>query len=277
MRPVNSLLDAKQLAMRDTRIEENFVQVPGGSVFVRKWTPDTVSASSPLVLLHDSLGSVDLWHDFPIELAYSLSRPIIAYDRLGFGKSTARSSLPSVDFIGEEAEIFFPAVRNALGISNFSLFGHSVGGAMAIMIAASQNAKCDLVVTESAQAFVEQRTLAGILAAKEQFSRPEQLNKLGKWHGDKAKWVLDAWTQIWLSPEFACWSLDPYLGKVHCPVLAIHGDSDEYGSLEFPNRIVRGVQGPSQLAIIKSCGHIPHREQQDQVLQLVSSFMATSP
>ena len=148
---------------------------------------------------------------------------------------------------------------------------------MAITIAASQSANCDSVVTESAQAFVEQRTLAGILAGKEQFSHPEQFNRLAKWHGDKAKWVLDAWTEIWLSPAFASWSLDPYLGKVQCPVLAIHGDSDEYGSREFPNRIVSGVQGPSQLAIIKSCGHIPHREQQDQVLSLVSGFMATLP
>lgn len=260
--------------MGNTRIEDNFIHVPGGSVFVRTWTPDAVFANSPLVLLHDSLGCVGLWRDFPDELARRLRRPVIAYDRLGFGKSTALSDLPSVDFIGEEAAVFFPAIRDALGITRFSLFGHSVGGAMAVMIAASQSADCEAVVTESAQVFVEQRTRDGILAAKEQFNRPEQLNKLIKWHGDKAQWVLDAWTETWLSPAFASWSLDPYLGRVRCPVLAIHGDLDEYGSLEFPARIVRGVGGPSQMAILEGCGHVPHREQQEQVLELVAGFMA---
>ena len=260
--------------MRNTRIEESFVHVPGGRMFVRKWTPDAVFVGSPLVLLHDSLGSVDLWRDFPDKLAQNLSRPVIAYDRLGFGRSTARSGLPPVEFIEEEAGVFFPAVRNALGISGFSLLGHSVGGAMALMIAASHDTHCDLVVTESAQALVEPLTLAGILAAKEQFRCPEQFSKLVRWHGDKARWVLDAWIQTWLSPAFACWSLDPYLGNVRCPVLVIHGDSDEYGSSASPIRIASGVQGPSQTAILERCGHVPHREHQDQVVQLVSSFMA---
>lgn len=262
--------------MNNSKIEETFVAVPGGSIYVRSWCPETISTDAPMVLLHDSLGCVDLWRDFPGELALSLQRPIIAYDRLGFGKSTARSGLPSVNFIREEAEIYFPAVRNALGFTNFSLFGHSVGGAMAIIIAAEQGASCDLVVTESAQAFVEQRTREGIIAAKELFQGPAQLNKLTKWHGDKAQWVLDAWTETWLSAEFSSWSLEPWLGKFFCPVLAIHGDLDEYGSLEFPRRIVSGVQGPSQMAILEKCGHVPHREQQEKVLQLVSSFIAMS-
>lgn len=263
--------------MRNMGIEESFIHVPGGRLFVRQWTPEAVSAGSPVVLLHDSLGSVDLWRDFPDKLAQSLSRPVIAYDRLGFGRSTARSGLPSADFIEEEAGIFFPAVRGALGISGFSLLGHSVGGAMALMIAASQSTHCDLVVTASAQALVEPRTRKGILAAQEQFRCPEQFGKLVKWHGDKAKWVLDAWIQTWLSPAFASWSLDPCLGKVRCPVLVIHGDSDEYGSSASPIRIAGGVQGPSQMAILERCGHVPHREHQDQVVRLVSSFMAKAP
>lgn len=262
--------------MQKTNIEEVFVTVPGGSIYVRKWTPETVTTDAPMVLLHDSLGCVELWRDFPEALALTLQRPVVAYDRLGFGKSTARSGLPSVDFIGEEAEIYFPAVRAALGIDRFSLFGHSVGGAMVIMVAAAHGAGCDLVITESAQAFVEPRTREGIIAAKELFQSPGQLNKLTRWHGDKARWVLDAWTETWLSPAFDSWSLEPYLSRVSCPVLAIHGDLDEYGSLEFPRRIAGGVQGLSRMAILEKCGHVPHREQQDRVLQLVADFMAQS-
>lgn len=261
--------------MSTTSIVEQFVTVPGGSVFVRSWIPDTAPTRAPMVLVHDSLGCVELWRDFPDTLALRLHRPVIAYDRLGFGRSTPRTSLPSTDFITEEADLCFPAIRSALGIAAFSLFGHSVGGGMALIIAARHPA-CELVVTESAQAFVEERTREGILAARELFSRPEQLARLAKWHGNKTQWVLDAWIKTWLSPAFADWSLDPYLGSVRCPVLAIHGDRDEYGSLAFPRRIVQGVAGPSQLAIMATCGHVPHREQQEQVLQLVTDFVSRS-
>jgi pimeloyl-ACP methyl ester carboxylesterase len=260
--------------MSHSSVEDTFVDVPGGKIFVRTWTPDSAATHLPIVLLHDSLGCVDLWRDFPETLAHSVSRPVIAYDRLGFGKSTARSGLPSVKFVAEEAEVFFPAICRALGLARYSLFGHSVGGGMALIISASQDGGCELVVTESAQAYVEQRTLEGIRRAKEHFSQAEQFDRLAKWHGDKAQWVLDAWTQTWLSPAFSSWSLEPYLDNVRCPVLAIHGDLDEYGSAEFPRRIVSGVKGPTELAILKECGHVPHREQSAQVLQLVSRFMA---
>jgi pimeloyl-ACP methyl ester carboxylesterase len=146
---------------------------------------------------------------------------------------------------------------------------------MALVIAASQNEACHGVITEAAQAFVEPRTLAGIRSARAQFCDPDQLEKLARWHGDKARWVLDAWTETWLSSEFSSWSIDRYLIKVTCPVLAIHGDSDEYGSVEFPRRITSKVQGPSRAVILDDCGHIPHRERRAEVLRLASSFLET--
>lgn len=254
-------------------IEDCFVEVPGGSVFVRRWRGGSESRS-PIVLLHDSLGCVELWRDFPSALATATGREIIAYDRLGFGNSTARAGRPSDDFIAEEAGVYFPAIRAALGVDRFALFGHSVGGAMAVMIAALQGEGCDAIVTEAAQAFVEERTLSGILAAKEQFRDPEQFEKLARWHGEKAQWVLEAWTEVWLSPQFRSWSLDRHLGNVTCPVLAIHGDLDEYGSVEFPRRIAQHVSGRSELVILENCGHVPHRERKEDVLRLTAAFLA---
>jgi len=257
--------------MSDVSVEESFVEVPGGHVFVCRCGRAS-ALSPPVLLLHDSLGSVEQWRDFPA--ARRLDRPVIAYDRLGFGRSSARRERPSVHFIAEEAEIHFPALCRGLGLETYGLFGHSVGGAMALTIAATQGESCLFAVTESAQAFVEQRTLDGILVAKTQFEDREYFARLMKWHGDKAGWVLDAWTAVWLDPAFAGWSLDRWLPQVHCPVLAIHGDRDEYGSVAFPERIVRGVQGPSQLAILQDCGHVPHREQLERVLQRVSHFVS---
>lgn len=97
-----------------------------------------------------------------------------------------------------------------------------------------------------------------------------------KCHGDKAQWVLDAWTKVWLDPAFAAWSLDRLLGEVDCPVLAIHGDSDEFGSTEFPRRITGGVSGPAEMAILEGCGHVPHREKPDEVLSLVDRFFESA-
>ena len=257
-----------------TGSQDSFVEVPGGEVFVRRWNA-VDNDCSPIFLLHDSLGSVEQWREFPLALAEATCRDVIAYDRLGFGKSTARIELPTIDFITEEAEIYFPAIRTALGIDRFALFGHSVGGGMAIAIASTDpdRKRCEAVISESAQAFLEPHTLDGIRVAKEQLREPRRFQRLVKWHDDKAQWVLDAWTEVWQSPEFAGWSLDQYLETVTCPVLAIHGDQDDFGSVEFPRRIVRNAKGPTQLAIFENCGHIPHRERKAEILTLVSAFL----
>lgn len=254
------------------KIIDSPIAVPGGTVFVRRWNVDH-SNRPPILLLHDSLGCVELWRDFPESLAQTSKRDVIAYDRLGFGKSTRRVERPSINFIDEEADPFFPTIKRALDITRFSLFGHSVGGAMALAIAASQSKTCQAVITESAQAFVEPRTLSGIHAAKAQFSDPDQFEKITRLHGDKARWVLDAWTEVWLSPDFLSWNLDDHLVKINCPVLSIHGDSDEYGSVAFPRRITSKVNGPSELAILNQCGHVPHRERKEEVLRLTAQFL----
>lgn len=256
--------------VRDSRVD-----VPGGSVLVRRWHLDE-SQRPPIVLLHDSLGSIEQWRDFPDALAGAVGRDVLAYDRLGFGKSAARVDRPSAAFVTDEATTFFPAIQRALGLGTFCLFGHSVGGAMALAIA-GRNTGCEAVITEAAQAFVEERTQAGIRSARAQFDEPQQFEKLVRWHGAKARWVLDAWTGVWLSPEYRSWSLDDELARVSCPVLAIHGDGDEYGSVEFPRRIAGRVRGPAELAILTHCGHIPHRERRAEVLRLCASFLARTP
>lgn len=261
-------------AMIDPRIENFEVDLPGGKTFVRLWIPHTSVATAPVVLLHDSLGSVEQWREFPAALAQRLRRPVLAYDRPGFGRSSPRHDAPSLDFIVEEAQVHFPALRRALGLDAFGLFGHSVGGAMAIVVAAAHAGECRFVVTESAQAFVEKRTLDGIRSAMRQFEDGTNFDRLTKWHGERARWVLEAWTEVWLHPAFAGWSLGAWLPRVRCPVLAIHGDRDEYGSTAFPARIAAGVHGPSTLSILEGCGHVPHRERPEQVLQLVSDFVS---
>jgi pimeloyl-ACP methyl ester carboxylesterase len=260
--------------MTQTPVEavDGTVKVPGGTLFVRRWDPVAAARTDPLILLHDSLGCVELWRDFPANLVVRLGRPVVAYDRLGFGRSSERKELLTADFLREEAEEVFPVLRGELGIGDFALFGHSVGGVMALLIAARSGESCQAVVSESAQAFVEDRTVAGVRAAKERFQQPEHLDRLRRWHGVKARWVLEAWTEVWLSPAFASWSLAADLPRVKCPLLVLHGDEDEYGSVRFPEFLCRHVGGPCEMHVLKGCEHVPHREQPDAVTNLVSRF-----
>lgn len=254
--------------------EERFIEVPGGLVFTRSWCASGEPAGAPLVLLHDSLGCVETWRDFPAQLAARLGRDVYAYDRLGFGRATPMDNPLSLEFIEKEAREVFPGLLEALELDQVIVLGHSVGGSMAVAIAAALPARCAAVITESAQAFVEPRTLEGVAAAKQRFNTEERLARLGRYHGTKAKWVLDAWTETWLNPLFANWSLDRHLSAVRCPALVMHGDEDEFGSSAFPERIASGVPGPAQMHIFEGVGHVPHRQVPDRVFDAVEAFVS---
>lgn len=250
-----------------------FLGSPRGRLFVRTWSGAREATGAPIVLLHDSLGSVELWRSFPEQLCAATGRTVHAYDRLGFGKSDPFSGKLPLNFVAQEATTDFAWVTQQLGLSTFVVLGHSVGGGMATHIAAHHSAACVALITESAQAFVEDRTTEGIKQAREAFKDPEQMKRLARYHGDKAPWVLSAWITTWLSPDLAQWSLNPVLAKVQCPVLAIHGANDEYGSTRHPETIAAGVAGPSRVEIVPDTQHVPHREKKNYVVNLVAEFL----
>ena len=255
---------------------DHWIAHPSGRLFARQWRPERAEPGfAPVVLLHDSLGCVELWRDFPAQLAAATGRRVVAYDRLGFGRSDARAGRPSTAFIAEEAATTWPTVRAQLGIGPFVVVGHSVGGGMAVEIAARAGGDCTALVTMAAQAFVEDRTIAGLRVAQAQFADPAQVERLARYHGSKAAWALDAWLGRWLDPAFATWTLDAALPRVTCPALVIHGDQDEYGSAAHPRRIVDGVAGPARLEMLAGGGHIPYREQPEVVVRLIADFLAT--
>jgi len=249
------------------------VDTDAGRLFVRRWDLNTPASNNKaaIVLFHDSLGCVELWRDFPGQLAASTGRSVIAYDRLGFGKSDPNSCKLGSGFVTDEATTGFRFLRDALDLRAFVAFGHSVGGGMAAACAGAYPDSCRALITESAQTFVEALTVAGITDAKRAFAEPGQIERLQKYHGDKAAWVLSAWTDTWLSDDFARWDLEPELLRVRCPTLAIHGDRDEFGSVVHPARIADKTGGRS--VVVEGCGHVPHREKAELVLDLVSAWL----
>lgn len=257
-------------------VQDRMIRARTGDIFARLWWENGAlgDAPPPFVLFHDSLGCTELWRGFPAALATATGRPVISYDRAGFGRSDPFPGELPADFIAAEATGSLPLLRETFGFSRFIACGHSVGGGMAAEIATRHADTCLALVTMGAQTFVEARTLDGIRAAKAGFADPQGLSRLERYHGDKARWVVDAWTETWLSPAFAGWTLDAALDRVSCPVLAIHGDADEFGSAEHPRRIAKG-RGRAE--ILAGIGHNPHREAQEHVLRLIGGFTAGLP
>ena len=252
-------------------IHDHWITHPQARLFARSWTPAAASRA-PIVLLHDSLGSVALWREFPAQLAEATGRQVWAYDRWGYGQSDARTAMPARNFVRDESTDVFPIVLQQLGLAHHVLLGHSVGSGMGLEMAA-RNPDCLALITIAGQAFVEDRTLAGIREAQVLFQDAEQLARLARYHGDKARWVVNAWTDTWLSAPFADWSVDDCLPHVRCPVLALHGEHDEYGSAAHPQRIAAGVSGPAQAVLLPGAHHMPHREMPAQVLAHITRFL----
>lgn len=251
----------------------HWIETAQGRLFAQSWDPSE-ECGDPIVLLHDSLGCVALWRDFPMRLAQASGRQVIAYDRLGFGRSSAYPGKLPPSFIEDEAHGSFRALCQQLGLTQFALLGHSVGGGMAVGCAATYAKSCRGLITESAQAFVDTTTLDGIRVAEQQFAMPGQLERLRRYHGERTEWVLRAWIDTWLSDAFSQWNLDELLAQVKCPLLALHGDRDEYGSRQHPERICALSSAPSELQILQDCGHVPHREHPETVLAAITRFLA---
>lgn len=260
--------------MSSVTIQDSFVKTARGQLFTRRWMPDAHGASRPaIIMLHDSLGCIALWRDFPERLAVATNRTIIAYDRLGFGQSDPYPGPIGLDLVEQEGRQDLTTVLNTLDVQQFILFGHSVGGGMSIAAAAHHADTCRAAIAESAQTFAEPHTLAGVREARIAFAQPEQLDRLKKYHGDKAAWVLEAWIETWLSPHFADWNLDASLTDLRCPLLSLHGDNDEYGTLAHPQRI-RDLAGSWSTCItMEGCGHVPHRDRPETVVQVIHDWL----
>ncbi|WP_225784939.1 alpha/beta fold hydrolase [Xenophilus sp. Marseille-Q4582] len=261
--------------MTATPPTDRWIEHAQGRLFARRWQGSDAQAA-PLLLFHDSLGAVELWRDFPAALAEATGRSVVAYDRLGFGRSDARSGLPPLDFVVDESRSYLDALLTQLGITRFVALGHSVGGGMAIETAVQRPEACEALIVIAAQIFPEAHTLDGIRAAAPHVRSPEQVQKLARYHGDKAEWVLSAWIDRWLDPAFATWTLKARLPQVRCPMLALYGSKDEYCSAMHGQLIWQQTAGRATVQTLDGLGHVPHREDLGQVTGLIADFLRIS-
>jgi pimeloyl-ACP methyl ester carboxylesterase len=226
-----------------------------------------------LVFLHEGLGSIRQWRDFPAQVAGATGCRALVYDRYGYGQSDVLAEARrTVNFMHDEALKSVPDLISFFKLQNPILVGHSDGASIALIYAGAGH-EVRGVVAMAPHVFIEPVCLTSIVKAKEAFERTDLPEKLGRYHRDARK-TFYGWADVWLDPKFERWDIrEDYLPKVRCPVLAIQGEDDEYGTMAQLDEIARRVAGPSELVKLERCGHSPFREQPQATLDAVSRFV----
>jgi pimeloyl-ACP methyl ester carboxylesterase len=268
MSSTDSSLQIKEfkLEMGGYRLQAKSLRLPGNSD----------QKNPTLVFLHDSLGCIQLWRDFPEKLALATQYNAFLYDRQGYGQSEPFGiEQRKTTYLEEEARILAEVLQKA-DIEQAILFGHSDGGSIALVAAAEYPELIKGIITEGAHVFVEGITLTGIREAVEAYKNTSLPQKLAKYHGDKTEAVFRAWTDTWLSPDFRNWNIENYLQKIKCPALIIQGKKDEYGSEAQVESIVQHSGGKAEKWMIPGIGHSPHKEAPKDVLRRSADFIRHS-
>jgi len=230
-------------------------------------------ARPTLVFLHEGLGSVAMWRDFPARVARATKLGAVVYSRLGYGKSEPLREPRTARYLHDEAEIVLPEFLDRLEIERPILIGHSDGGSIALIHAGIAARPPAAVVTLAAHVLVEDISVASIAAAREKFETTDVRAKLARHHAD-VDGVFWGWNRVWLSPEFRAWNIEEYLPRIQCPVLAIQGEDDEYGTMEQMRRIDAKV-GDVRLLELPNCRHSAHKDQPDAVIDAIARFVAS--
>jgi pimeloyl-ACP methyl ester carboxylesterase len=228
--------------------------------------------ASPIVMLHEGLGSVSAWRDFPTQIQKVTKRRTVVYSRCNYGRSDPCGAPYQPDYMHREAREVLPALLKRLAIERPILYGHSDGASIALIYAASGLPIQGLVVA-APHVFVEQASIAGIDEARRAYLKTDLPSKLARHHrdADAAFW---GWNNIWLSPAFRQWDIRGLLASIACPVLAIQGENDQYGTMAQLDAIEKAVSGTVESAKLPDCGHSPHRDRPEATLVAIERFVA---
>ena len=234
-----------------------------------------IAASAPtIIFLHDSLGCIETWRDFPKQLAQAVECNYLIYDRLGYGASPEDPNAlkRGKGYLEAEAEVLLELIEE-FAIDRPVLFGHSDGGSIALLAAAKKADSIRGIIVEAAHIFVEEVTLSGIRKVMQDYPVGRLKQKLTKYHGAKAETVFHAWANTWLDESFRDWNIESFLPNIVCPCLIIQGKADEYGSLAQVTGIQRGIRGAVSQAVLDEVGHTPHREDPATLIELTKAFL----
>ncbi len=237
------------------------------------WIAPADNGSPTIVMLHEGLGSVALWKDFPQRLAARTGCGVLVYSRYGLGNSDRLLERRPVEFMHHEGEVVLPELLDKLNITRPIVLGHSDGGSIAIIFAGKYPERPRALILEAPHVFVEDLSVASITQAKVAYLTTDLPQKLGRYHRD-----VDAtfwgWNDIWLDPQFRQWNIEEYLPAIRCPILCIQGEEDEYGTIAQVEAI-QSVVPSTEILLLPNCKHSPHRDQADATLERMAEFVGS--
>jgi len=236
------------------------------------WVPATRDDAPTIVFLHEGLGSAAMWRDFPERVARATDCRALVYSRFGYGSSDPLTAPRDVRFMHEEGLKALPELLDRLGIDQPILFGHSDGASISLIHAGGSNRPVKGLILMAPHVLVEDVTIENIVAAKRVYETTDMSSRLARYHSNVES-AFRGWNDVWLDPAFRRWNIEEYVPRIRCPILAIQGEDDEYGTMDQIDRIARAAKDVTQLRL-SDCRHSPHRDQPDAVIAAAKEFIA---
>ena len=231
------------------------------------------TAKPYLVFLHEGLGCIAMWKDFPKLLCRNTGYRGLIYDRLGYGKSSPLYKPRTIHYLHEYALRELPEfLGRVIPNTPFILIGHSDGGSISLIFGAERSFLLKGIISEAAHVFVDREAIAGIKKADAAWAEGK-LKGLSKYHGEKTETLFKAWSETWLTEWFRHWNIEYLLPSIETPILVLHGESDQYGSIDQARAIASKTSGIARLEVVENCAHIPHFEAQSVILGFMSDFI----
>ena len=250
-----------------------FLSVDGKNLEYACWGLSPSEAPT-LVMLHEGLGCVALWRDFPEQLAAATGFGVFVYSRAGYGQSSTAELPRPIDYMTREAIDILPQVLRHIGFQRGVLLGHSDGASIAAIYAGSiEDYRIRGLILIAPHFFTEEMGLEEIANAKTIYETTDMKSRMAKYHRDPDN-AFRGWNDAWLNPEFEDWNVSEVIDYLRIPVLAVQGVNDPYGTLAQIEEIEQRIYSPVDTETIEECGHAPHLEFPERTIAAVSEFCA---
>lgn len=255
------------------RVESVWLEFGDYSLAAERLLHSEELSEPAIVLLHDALGCVGTWKEFPERLFDSTGLDVVMFDRRGHGLSSELSDeVRTSEYLEDDARRL-PEILDKLGVRRAILVGHSDGGSIALVAAALWPERVASVVSIAAHVMLEEVTVQGVRDTVATADETRLIERLRKYHGEKSERLYSLWHETWLDPAHCEWNLLHYLPRIQCPVLVMQGELDEYGSVKQVNAIVNGVGEKARAVMYPGVGHAVHREVMGEVVREIRGFI----